>query len=247
METIICSSCTNIYDEKRKPILLSCGHTICKKCLSKLMYAEKSFFCPFDRSFIRLAECKINLRVQRIAENSSKKFPEIISDLKSSSKKRRSKSKSRLKGLTNLCNDFSKTQREIFDDSTEVLNTSTYSNYLSPLPKNAPSVSLKSPRNINNYKHAHIPPRFSPTQLDYHEDPRRKRHHRRKKSHKHRSNVSEYSYTQAALLTVSVIGGIYLFNKLSLGHTGGPNARSIFVAIKEGAQAVSSGLLKMIN
>ena len=247
METIICGICTDMYDEKRRPILLPCGDTICNKCVSKLMYAEKSFFCPFDRSFIKLNECKINFRVQRIAENSSKKFPEIASDLKSSAKKRRGKSRIRLKDLTNLCDEFSKNQREILDDNIQTHNIPNYSNYLSPQSKTTLTTVSKTPSKNNNYKNGHISPTNSPTQLGHHENPRGKRKQRRKKNYKRKSKVFVYSYMEAALLTASVIGGLYLLNKLSLGRQGVPKASSIFVAIKEGAEAVSTGLFNLLH
>lgn len=44
-----CSVCTNKYDSSHVvPISLSCGHTLCKKCLAKL----KTRICPYDKTAI---------------------------------------------------------------------------------------------------------------------------------------------------------------------------------------------------
>jgi len=44
-----CSICSEAYDTKiRVPIVLWCGHTLCKECLDKLL-VNKNIECPFDK------------------------------------------------------------------------------------------------------------------------------------------------------------------------------------------------------
>lgn len=48
-EFLQCSVCTNKYDASQVvPVSLSCGHTICRKCLGKL----KTRVCPYDKAAI---------------------------------------------------------------------------------------------------------------------------------------------------------------------------------------------------
>ena len=55
LEYSYCKKCKSEYKEKNKPYLLSCGETICEKCISKLngnvdISSNFSFICPFDNS-----------------------------------------------------------------------------------------------------------------------------------------------------------------------------------------------------
>lgn len=50
-EFLSCPVCCNSFDEKlRTPISLSCGHSICKGCLSNLQRKQ----CPFDQTSINI-------------------------------------------------------------------------------------------------------------------------------------------------------------------------------------------------
>lgn len=50
METIECPVCTESFDRtKRIPLVLHCGHSICKKCTIELLEYKKSIVCPLDR------------------------------------------------------------------------------------------------------------------------------------------------------------------------------------------------------
>ena len=74
METIFCQNCKCTFNDGRRPFLLPCGHNLCEACLGKSLYADKRFFCPFDKTFLKLENCKLNFRLLRIAKQPVKKY-----------------------------------------------------------------------------------------------------------------------------------------------------------------------------
>ena len=61
MNHLFCKSCESQYTESQKPFLLPCGHNLCSTCISKRIYSNRCFFCPFDSTFLKVDNCKLNL------------------------------------------------------------------------------------------------------------------------------------------------------------------------------------------
>lgn len=243
METILCENCKELYSGKRKPILLVCGHTICEKCLTKIMYAEKSFFCPFDRIFIKLAQCKTNIRILRIAENSSKKFPDIVNDLKASAKKRKEEPTICRKDLHQK-----KTIPTSLDDIT-IQDLSTFSNYLSPPSKGTVKNMRLTPCKSVNYGQLKLTPRNSPDSHPRYLENRRRKKSKRCRSRRVKVKSADYSFTNAVVLAATVLGGVYLFTKFT-SNSENPlkqQAKMAYGAIKESSGAMVLRLLNLIN
>lgn len=95
MNHLFCKSCESQYTETQKPFLLPCGHNLCVKCISKRLYSNRCFFCPFDSTFMKFDSCKLNLnllkqsiKLKKHSENTPKKkdkipVPKIITPVKS--------------------------------------------------------------------------------------------------------------------------------------------------------------------
>mmetsp|Transcript_3897 Transcript_3897/g.8171 ORF Transcript_3897/g.8171 Transcript_3897/m.8171 type:complete len:319 (+) Transcript_3897:2238-3194(+) len=48
---LTCNVCVELFDNKeRLPLILSCGHSLCKLCISSIRQAQGFIMCPIDRS-----------------------------------------------------------------------------------------------------------------------------------------------------------------------------------------------------
>lgn len=72
MNHLFCKSCESQYTETTKPFLLPCGHNLCVKCISKRLYSNRCFFCPFDSTFMKIDSCKLNLNLLKQSTKQSK-------------------------------------------------------------------------------------------------------------------------------------------------------------------------------
>jgi hypothetical protein len=50
MESFICKKCSNKYDDSdRLPLVVGCGHTLCKECyIANTLMDTNKIKCPFD-------------------------------------------------------------------------------------------------------------------------------------------------------------------------------------------------------
>ena len=88
-EYITCGICFEEYDNlKSQPIILNCGHTICKTCLFGILNTHSNKKCPFDKGNLfsnNINEYKINTPILEIVLEYKKslnifsKFKNIIS------------------------------------------------------------------------------------------------------------------------------------------------------------------------
>jgi len=75
MTEIPCENCSEILDsDKRNPMVLPCGHTICKTCLADIWRRLAYIKCPIDakKHFSKLEDFPTNFLVQKLINNDIK-------------------------------------------------------------------------------------------------------------------------------------------------------------------------------
>lgn len=72
MSEIPCESCNELLDlDKKKPICLPCGHTLCKSCLNDIWKRMAYIKCPIDskKHFLKLDDFPTNYLVLKLISN----------------------------------------------------------------------------------------------------------------------------------------------------------------------------------
>ena len=246
LDNLMCQICMKIFHDKRKPILLPCGHSLCEKCLSKLLYSELNFFCPFDRKFSKLNQCKPNQRLLNLSLKAIKNNPDVINRIQNSVKMKKIENKSRTPnpvkkhslGLP-IDNLFS------YADSPTTANCSILTTPINRTPRT----------NRQNMYHTKFTPSSIPCHsLEINHAQQTLKSHKRNRRHRTKSKPkiqSEFSLQNFVVLTASIIGGLYLYNKLSGGHGNRmftENKSKVMTnGIKGTSGEVVSKLLKFIN
>jgi hypothetical protein len=221
METLYCKLCSHQFDFlKHKPILFPCSHSICEKCLSKSLYAERSFFCPFDKQFIKLSQCRTNTHLLALIQKSSKENMDLT---QSSSKLISSKeilkfSPIRPVHLADMVND-----NEHYRKKSKNLDTGCGVFYCAtPAPKKSEDVLLSVGKISQNKRDAlnMSAMKTNAINISYMAHTVRvvkngkegKKRRRRKKSKM--VKTERISLVKTAIIVASVVGGIYAFTKL---------------------------------
>jgi RING-type zinc-finger len=250
MDTIICQGCKNLFNHNNKPILIACGHNLCEECLAKITYAERSFFCPFDRKFLKLDQCKINLRLLKIAQSLENKTPDELKAIRKPSRKKpieKTPEKDVNATFLQIPKDNSYETEEIIP-STSVTPVNTNKNkkdFIKPQDKN---LEILNDAEIRHHKKPYKPTRSTPNLIPNTAPAKPKAHkkrHKRLKGSKPGLAVADgFSLTKIAIVTVSVLGGIYLYNKLSLIKPNINETPSIAVqgALKQTTDILKSGI-----
>ena len=72
MNDIPCENCGLALDtDKRNPVCLPCGHTVCKSCLTDIWRRLAYIKCPIDskKHFLKLEDFPTNFLVQKLIAN----------------------------------------------------------------------------------------------------------------------------------------------------------------------------------
>lgn len=241
MENTICKHCKRLFSEKYKPILFPCGHTLCEKCLSKIMYAESSFFCPFDRQFLKLKQCRLNIRLLNLAEKFNKEQKQDLNSTKNFERKDHKTLTTTNINIDTL--EINKDQEQSHNETLSTINTSgifltpkseKQSRYLATPKFDRTTMSINR-GNINKKRQAE-------GQKAY-----KNRHKSRKTDDKNTINAS-FSLTNAALLTASIIGGMFLYSKVATpSMKSAKSAGSIFSTVKEVSGYSARSIVKLIK
>ncbi|MCJ8742045.1 hypothetical protein PDJAM_G00077720 [Pangasius djambal] len=65
-EEYLCPVCYDIFSD---PVLLSCGHSVCKTCLQQCWETKKSLECPICRRKSSTLELPLNLALKKLCES----------------------------------------------------------------------------------------------------------------------------------------------------------------------------------
>lgn len=238
MNRITCKGCQNQYNESQKPFFLPCGHNLCAKCISKRIYPEHCFFCPFDNTFIKFENCKLDMiLLNQSAKRSSKLIPPSNHNQITTTPipKAQKKTVKFSEFTENLPKNHIKQETDQQNDSIGSINTEHL--YPSPSEKKMPkpySIN-QTPQKIDSRSKGPKPTRPRCTS--------KKR--KRSKSCK-RVKESKVNYEQVALVTASVLGGVYFLSNIGASVT--KSSSSGFIsAVKSTSSFAVKNLMKLMK
>lgn len=240
MNRIICKGCQNQYSESQKPFFLPCGHNLCAKCISKRIYSERCFFCPFDKTFIKFENCKLDLiLLKQSTKKSSTQMPpqSPFQSEKYSTPipKTPTKSVNFLEPPKNPFIKNSKDETDLQNESIGSINTE----YLYPSASEKkiakPNLMTSTPKPLETRSKVRKPPRA--------QESLKKR--KRSKSCK-RVKDSTINYEQVALVTASVLGGVYFLSNLGASVTKSSSS-GLMNAVKSTSSFAVKNLMKLVK
>ena len=240
MNRIICKGCQNQYSESQKPFFLPCGHNLCAKCISKRIYSERCFFCPFDKTFIKFENCKLDLI---LLKQSTKKPPNQIPPASPFNPEKYStpipktptKSVNFLEPPKNPFIKISKDETDLQNESIGSINTEHLYPSASEKKTLKPHLLASTPKQLEVRAKARKSPRP--------QDPLKKR--KRSKSCK-RMKDSTVNYEQVALVTASVLGGVYFLSNLGASVTKASGS-GLMSAVKSTSSFAVKNLMKLVK
>ena len=240
MNRIICKGCQNQYSESQKPFFLPCGHNLCGKCISKRIYSEGCFFCPFDKTFIKFENCKLDLiLLNQSIKRSSKLIPPLShSQIKHNSIPMTKTPKKSVKFSEIPEDSPAKQHKDQTDQQNETVGSiNTEHLYTSPSDKKIlkPSSINQTPQNFESRSKALKPSRPH--------CPRKKR--KRSKSSK-RVKESKINYEQVALVTASVLGGVYFLSNIGATVTKSSSS-GLISAVKSTSSLAVKNFMKLMK
>lgn len=242
MENTICKNCKRTYNDKRKPVLFPCGHNLCQKCLSKIMYAESSFFCPFDKQFLKLKQCRINVRLLNLAQKPSKEMPQAAG----SGGNLKQKAQNPHEG-SSICTNPLDIEHDTESINEETLSTvSTAEVSQTPMKSQKQSAYYSTPRFQQTPTCAKRVPQTIRRPVD--PQPRQKKPDKARGTDVKNTPDTSFSFKNAALLTASIIGGVFLYSKVAKPSM--KNAKStgaLLSTLKEVSGYSASSIVNLIK
>jgi hypothetical protein len=209
------------------------------------MYAESSFFCPFDRQFLKLKQCRINVRLLNLVQKNLKEDSRIVNSCKNFSRKGRKTFTASSINPRTL--EFNKECTYVHNETLSTINTSGI--FLTPIQPKPLNRLSPSQRLQNTSVHLRKVPQTSRKLAEsfYYKPKKPHKSHKSRKTKKDSENAT-FSLKNAALLTASIIGGVFLYSKLATNSIkASKSAESIFKSVKEVSGYSASSILKIIN
>lgn len=229
MNHLFCKSCESQYTESQKPFLLPCGHNLCSTCISKRIYSNRCFFCPFDSTFLKVDNCKLNLALLK----QSIKF---LKNPEKTPKKKEKFSVPKIKTPTKSVHFLEPPKDHLAKHNETVESINTEYLYPCATEKKILKKNLEfSPKTIN-CERSFVSSRTG----------NRTKEKGRKKSKKPKNDeISNFSAENVAFLAASVFGGAFLFSKFSPSKPA--VASGIMNTVKETSSLAIKGFLKLVK